>query len=73
MFLWCERRAKSKGTVTAVEKSEMSGYEVRQLISSVTFPMSNSLSHVTDTYYKSGLVPTVYFGVVPRRSFIKAM
>ena len=50
----------------------MSGCETRQLISTVTFPTSDSLSHVTDTYYKLTLVPTFYFGVVPKLSFRRA-
>jgi hypothetical protein len=72
IFLWCEGRVKSRGTVITVEDREMSGCETRQLISTVTFPTSDSLSHVTDTYYKLTLVPTFYFGVVPKLSFRRA-
>lgn len=63
-------REEPRGTVTKVENREMSGCEIRQLISTVTFP--NSLSHETDTYFKLTLVPTFYFGVVPKLSFRRA-
>lgn len=65
MFLWCERRAKSRGAVPAVEDRGLPGRESRQLVSTETFPPSNSLSHVN----KLTVVPTLYFGVVPKLSF----